>query len=236
MANTTFNDYLKAFRAAFPLTMPVLAGFSVLGIAYGVLMHSMGLGAGWSFLTSALVYAGSMQYVALSLFATAFSPLTAFIVALTVNARHFFYGLSVLDKLNHSGKYKPYIVFALSDEAFSLLSSSEAPDDVEPGIFMFAIAFLCQLYWVLASVAGALMGQAVSFSLEGLDFALTAMFIVIFINQWEQKENRRGLLTGVAFSVLALIIFGADKFIIPAMILIVAGFALGSSRLWEGGL
>ncbi len=226
MADTTFNDYLKAFRAALPLTMPVLAGFSVLGMAYGVLMQSMGLGAGWSFLTSALVYAGSMQYVALTLFAAAFNPLTAFVVALTVNARHFFYGLSLFEKINQSGRYKPYLIFTLSDEAFSLLSASQAPAGVEPDIFMFAIAFLCQLYWVLASAAGAFMGQAIFFNTEGLDFALTALFIVIFLDRWRQKENRRGLSFGLALSGLALLIFGADQFVIPAMVLITATFAL----------
>lgn len=234
MAGASYKGFIRAFKAAFPLTLPVMAGFFILGLAYGVLMQSVGLGYGWTFLMSFLVFAGSMQYVALTLFAASFSPIGALAVTLTVNARHVFYGLSMLDRLNGVGKFKPYIIFALCDESFSLLCSNEAPEGVDPGLFMFMISFLCRWYWIIASVCGALLGHLVAFSTKGLDFALTAMFIVIFLNQWEKKENRASSLVGIGCSLVSLIVFGGNNFIIPAMALILGTFAFSSKKLTEG--
>jgi len=216
---------IRAFMAAFPLTLPVMAGFLFLGIAYGVLMHSMGLGAFWTFLTSFLVFAGSMQYVALTLFAASFNPIYALAVTLMVNARHIFYGLSMLERIKDAGCFKPYVVFALCDETFSILCSADIPDEVDRGFFMFFVAFLNRWYWIIGSVSGALIGNLITFSTQGLDFTLTAMFIVIFLNQWMKPQNRRSSLVGVGCSLLCLVLFGSDRFIIPAMVMILGVFA-----------
>ncbi|NLJ79449.1 MAG: branched-chain amino acid ABC transporter permease [Firmicutes bacterium] len=231
MARCNYKRAWEALRAAFPLTLPVLAGFGFLGIAYGVLMQGAGLGAGWTFLLSFFVYAGSIQYAALMLFSAPFNPLGAFVLTLTVNARHVFYGLSTLDKLNSAGKIKPYLIFGLSDEAFSLICAHQPPQGVDAGLFMFVIVFLCRLYWIAASVCGALLGSLLTFSTKGLDFALTAMFVVIFSEQWQEKANRISLAVGAGCSLVSLIIFGPNNFLIPAMILILPALILSSQHV-----
>lgn len=229
-----YKGFIRALRAAFPPTLPVMAAFFFLGIAYGVLMHSIGLGVGWTFLMSFLVYAGSMQYVAITLFAASFNPLNALAVTLMVNARHIFYGLSMLDKLRYTGRFKHYITFGLCDEAFSILSSHTAPEGVDNGLFMFMVTFLCRWYWIIGSVSGALVGHMITFSTEGLDFALTAMFIVAFLNQWERKDKQSSVLVGVGCSILCLFLFGPNGFIIPAMVLILGILTLTSNKRAKG--
>ncbi len=186
MLNTP-NRALTALRAAFPLTLPVMAGFFFLGVAYGVLMSGLGLGVFWTFLMSWLVFAGSMQYVALTLFIAAFNPLYALFVSLMVNARHIFYGLSMLDRMKDAGRWRPYVIFALCDETFSILCSTDAPEGVDSGLFMFFTALLNRWYWILASVLGALVGDLIKFNTTGLDFTLTALFIV---NHIRNTHNR----------------------------------------------
>ena len=213
------------------MTLPVMAGFLFLGIAYGVLMHTIGLGVGWTFLTSWLVFAGSMQYVALTLFTASFNPFYALAVTLMVNARHIFYGLSMLDRLKGAGRFKPYVIFALCDETFSILCSTDIPENVDRGFFMFFVAFLNRWYWIIGSVCGAFIGNLVTFNTQGLDFALTALFIVIFLNQWCKPVNRPSSLIGIGCSLLCLILFGAEHFVIPAMVLMLGVFALLSKKL-----
>ena len=224
----------KAFRAAFPLTLPVMAGFAFLGIAYGVLMQSIGLGAGWTFLTSFIVFAGAMQYVAIAFFAAYFSPLYALAVTLMVNARHIFYGLSLLEKIKDAGLFKPYVIFALCDETFSIICTTEAPDGVDRGWFMFFVALLNHWYWVIGSLIGVLIGNLLNFNTQGLDFTLTALFVVIFLSQWSKPENRPSSLIGVGCSLLCLVLFGPGRFIIPAMALMLAVFALSGKKLTGG--
>ena len=225
MPNTSKHVF-KAFRTAFPLTLPVMAGFLFLGISYGVLMHSIGLGAGWTFLTSFLVFAGSMQYVAITLFVASFNPVYALMVTLMVNARHVFYGVSMLDKLAKAGRFKPYVIFAMCDETFSILCTTDIPEDVDSGWFMFFVAFLNRWYWIVGSLCGTLLGSMIPLSTKGLDFSLTAMFTVIFLNQWSKSDNRPGAIVGVACSLLCLVIFGTDGFIIPAMALMLGVLVL----------
>jgi len=211
-----------------------MAGFLFLGIAYGVLMHSIGLGAGWTFLMSFLVFAGSMQYVAITFFTAYFNPLYALAVTLMVNARHIFYGLSMLDKIKDAGPFKPYIIFALCDETFSILCSAEIPEGVDRGFFMFFVAFLNRWYWILGSLCGVLIGNILTFNTQGLDFTLTALFVVIFLNQWMKPENRSSSLIGVGCSLLCLILFGPNRFIIPAMALMLGVFGLSGKKLVGG--
>lgn len=209
-----------ALKVAFPYTIPVLTGFTFLGIAYGILMSSKGYGAGWTVLMSLMVFAGSAQYITINFLTTIFNPINAFLITLMINARHLFYGISMLDKYNDSGKLKPYLIFGLCDETFSIVCSTEAPKDVDKDWFYFFITLLNHAYWVLGSFLGAWLGSKISFNTKGLDFVLTALFVVIFIGQWKNKENRKPAIVGVVCSIICLIIFGQDNFIIPSMAVI----------------
>ncbi len=220
MQNRKIQDLIRSFQVAFPLTLPVAAGFFVLGVAYGILMNNVGLGIGWTFLMSCLIFAGSMQYAAIPLFMAPFNPLNAFMITLAVNARHIFYGLSMLERINASGKYKPYIIFGLCDEAFSIHNSYTPPTDIDSGLFMAVITFMVRWYWILPSLGGVLLGKILTFSLEGLEFALPALFIVIFLNQWKEGQNRLSLILGTGISIFSLMLFGAEGFLIPAMVTI----------------
>ena len=212
------NPKKKALRAAFPHTIPVLTGFCILGIAYGILMSSKGYGVLWCFLMSAIAFCGSMQFVAITLLTAAFHPAQAFFLSLMVNARHLFYGISMLSKYKGTGKIKGLLIYMMCDETFSITSTVKVPEDVDKKWFYLFISILDYSYWVIASVIGGLIGNLFTFQTKGLDFVLTALFIVIFLNQWREPSNRFSALLGVGISTLCLVIFGADNFIIPAMI------------------
>ena len=222
---------LRCVQAAFPHTIPVLTGFSFLGFAYGILMSSRGYGILWTFLMSTFVFAGSAQYVALTFLTTVFNPLYAFLITLMLNARHLFYGISMLHKYENTGRAKPYLIFALTDETFSIVHSVEVPQDISPTRFYLTISVLNQAYWVMGSVAGGIVGSMISFNTKGLDFVLTALFVVIFTEHWKTKKNRLPEIIGIAASLLCLFIFGAENFIIPAMVLILLILTLGKKQL-----
>lgn len=224
-------DKIKALKAAFSYTIPVFTGFTFLGIAYGILMTSKGYGLIWTLLMSLFVFAGSSQYVAITFLTTAFNPLNAFLMSLAVNARHIFYGISLLNKYKDMGKIKPYLVFGLCDETFSIVCSTEPPEGVSRKWFTFFITLLDHMYWVLGSVIGSLVGYMIPSSIEGLDFVLTALFVIIFVGHWKSKGNRKPAAIGVICSVISLLIFGPDNFIIPSMIAIITVLTLGRNRL-----
>ena len=175
-----------ALRAAFPATIPVMTGFLCLGTAYGLLMQSKGYGPGWSVLMSAIAFGGSMQFVAVTLLTTAFDPVQAFLLSVMVNARHMFYGLSLLDKYKGLGKVRPFLIYVLCDETFSLVSTLEPPEGVARKDFYFWISLLDYLYWITGTALGGLLGSFLTFDTTGLDFALTALFVVLFIFGWNQ--------------------------------------------------
>lgn len=220
-----------ALRAAFPVTTPVLAGFLVLGIAYGVLMNSKGYGAIWSFLMSAVAFGGSMQFVAITLLTTAFDPISAFLLSLMVNARHLFYGLSMLEKYRDAGRAKFFLIFTLCDETFSLVSASEPPEGVDRTLYYLCVSALDYIYWVLGSVLGGLVGDLISFNTTGLDFSLTALFVVLFINQLRGRESRITGVIGLVCAAVALAVFGAENMVIPAMLMIVIALLAGRKKL-----
>ena len=222
---------LGALRAAFPHTLPVLTGFAVLGLAYGVLMASKGYGPGWSFLMSALCFCGSMQFAAIALLTTAFDPVQALLLSLMVNARHLFYGVSMLEKYKGLGKKRVFLIFALCDETFSLTSSVAPPPGTDRGWFYLWISLLDYLYWVAASVLGGILGGMLPFDTTGLDFALTALFVVLFIEQIRRRENLTPGLLGLACTGVALFAAGPDNLVIPAMILTLGCLLLGRRRL-----
>lgn len=225
---------IKALKAAFPLTIPVMTGFLFLGSAYGILMDSKGYHFGWSIFTSLIVFAGSMQFVAINLLTSAFNPVNAFLMTLMVNARHLFYGLSMLGKYQDTGKKKPYLIFGLIDETFSILCSTEAPEGVDKNWFIFFVTLLNHIYWVTGSAIGGILGSLVSFDTKGIDFVMTALFVVIFINQWRSQRDHAPALIGLGATALCLITFGPSGFIIPAMVLIVAALTLFRKPIEKG--
>jgi len=224
----------RAFKVALPYTIPVLMGYLFLGIAFGVLLGSKGYHVGWALLMSVVIYAGSMQFVAINLLVSPFNLIHALIVTLLVQARHLFYGLSMLDKFKISEILKPYMIFALTDETYSLLCSVEPPEGVNKKWFMFFISLLNHSYWVLGSVIGNLAGTIFEFDPTGIDFAMTALFIVIFVEQWEQNRQHTPALLGLGVTLVSLLIFGTENFMVFAMMGIFIALSLLQSRLKEG--
>jgi 4-azaleucine resistance transporter AzlC len=225
------NEKIIALKAAFPKTIPVLTGFIFLGIAYGILMNSKGYGFIWAVLMSLLVFAGSAQYVAITALTSAFNPVYALVLTLMVNARHLFYGISMLDRYKGMGKLKPYLIFGLCDETFSIVCTTEPQDGVDRKWFAFFITLLDHSYWVIGTAIGGLLGYMVSFNTKGLDFVLTALFVVIFTGQWKGSANRKPAMIGVACSVVCLTVFGPGNFIIPSMIAIIAVLSILRKKL-----
>jgi 4-azaleucine resistance transporter AzlC len=220
-----------ALKAAFPHTIPVFTGFIVLGAAYGILMDSRGFSIFWTLFTSIFIYAGSMQFVSVTILAAGFHPLSGFLMTLMVNARHLFYGISMLEKYRGVGRMKPYLIFSLTDETFSLVCSAEPPAGVDRKWFMFFISALNQVYWVAGSLLGGFLSGIFQFNTKGIEFVLTALFVVIFLNQWKTTDNHLPALIGIAAAVICRFIFGEANFIIPSMILILLSLIILKSPL-----
>jgi len=224
----------RALKSAFPHTIPVLTGFIIMGMAYGILMSMRGYGWPWILLTSSVVFAGALQFVGISLLAGVFDPLYAFLIALSVNARHLFYGVSMLEKFSGSGAVRPYLILSTGDETFSIHCSTEPPDGVDKRAFMLSVTLLNQSYWILGGVIGGIIGPLLTFNTYGMDFVMTAFFVVIFLEQWRAKKNHSPALIGLGAAAVSLFIFGADNFIIPAMIIIIACLTLFRRQLSKG--
>ncbi len=206
-------------RAAFPYTVPVLLGYIFLGIAFGVLLSHSGYSPAWALGMSCFIFTGSMQFVCVDLLCAPFSPVGAALMALMVNARHSFYALSMLDRYR-GARFKPYLIFGLTDETYSVLCSTEPPEGADRDLFYFFVTALDQLYWITGSFIGAVAGNLLPFDAEGVDFVMTALFIVIFVNQWEDGGGRLPAVAGVGLTLLCLLIFGQDSFLIPSMLAI----------------
>lgn len=225
------KKWRQALCAAFPQTVPVMVGYLFLGAAFGILLESKGYGFGWAALMSVFIYAGSMQFVTVDLLATAAGFLQVILMTLMVNIRHVFYGISMLGKFRNLGAKKPYLIFSLSDETFSLLCTAKPPEGVDRNWFFFFIALLDQLYWVVGSIAGGLLGASFSFNTQGIDFAMTALFVVIFVNQWREAKNHVPALVGLACSAVCLLLFGAQNFILPSLVSMVVLLTVFRKRL-----
>ncbi|CAB1245366.1 branched-chain amino acid / methionine exporter [Ruminococcaceae bacterium BL-4] len=225
------KSFQKAFISAFPHTVPVLTGFLMLGIAYGVLMQTKGYGTLWAVLMSAIAYCGSMQFVAITLLTVAFNPFQAFMLSLMVNARQLFYGISMLDKYKGLGKAKGFLIYTLCDETFSICSSITLPDGVNRKYFYLSISLLNYSYWVLGTALGGIVGNFITFNTNGLDFALTALFVVLFLEQMKKKENRISGFIGLAGTIIGLSLFGADNLVIPSMLIILAILLAGRKKI-----
>ena len=205
-------------KYAFKQSVPIMAGYIVLGMGFGVLLESKGYGVLWAIAMSVFIYAGSMQYVAINLITGGASLIATALMMLMVNARHLFYGISMMDKYKNTGKYKPYLIFALTDETYSLVCSGKIPEGVDRNKYYFLVSLFDQVYWVIGSVIGSVVGSVLNFNTAGIDFSMTALFLVVFVEQWKSTKDRASAITGVVVSVVCLLIFGAGNFVIPAMI------------------
>ena len=231
MGESKKESFQKAFLSAFPHTVPVLTGFLVLGMAYGVLMQTKGYGILWAVLMSAIAYCGSMQFVAITLLTTAFNPLQAFLLSLMVNARHLFYGISMLDKYKGLGKVRGFLIYTLCDETFSISSSITPPDGVNRKYFYLSVSLLNYSYWVFGTALGGIVGNFITFNTKGLDFVLTALFVVLFLEQIKNKENRISGFIGLSGTIIGLSLFGASNLVIPSMIIILAILLAGRKKI-----
>lgn len=217
---------MKAFKAALPYTLPICVGFLFLGMSYGFLMRSKGFSVLYPMLMSFFIFAGSMEFVTVNLLLSAFRPVHAFLLALMVNARHLFYGISMLEKYKGAGMKKLYLIYGMCDESFTINCTVTPPPDVDKGWFMFFVTMLNQIYWVSGATLGALLGYVIHFDVTGIEFVMTALFVVMFIDQWNDTGSHSAALIGVGCSLLCLLVLGSEQFLIPAMVLITACFLL----------
>lgn len=220
----------EACSYAFPRTIPVMVGYLFLGTAYGILMKVNGYGFWLTFAISVLVYAGSLQYLGVTMLVSMVNPLMALAMSLMLNARHLFYGISMLGKYRDVKKFKAYLIFGLTDETFSVVCHEQIPGHLDKDWVYLWLTALDHSYWVLGSIIGVIAGSFIRFDTKGLDFALTALFVVIFVDQWKQQEGHSSALIGIAASMLCILIWGAQNFIIPAMLLIFLVLAVQYKR------
>lgn len=225
----------KAFKCAFPHTIPILAGFLFLGITYGIYMNVSGFSFWYPMLMSLTIFAGSVEFVTVNLLLGAFNPVQALAVTLMLNARHLFYGISMLDKYRETGIKKIYLIFGMCDESFSINYTAEIPEDVDRGWFMFFVTLLNHFYWFAGATLGGIFGSLIHFNTKGLDFVMTAMFVVIFMEQWMKEKQHASAVIGLLISLLCLVAFGADNFMIPAMLAILVLLTLLQRQLGKGG-
>ena len=221
----------KALKAAFPHTVPVMLGYVFVGGAFGLLFQQMGYGVFWSFLVGLTVYAGAGQFVALNFFAGGFGFLEIAAMTFMVNVRYMFYGISFIDRFRKFKSRRPYLIWTLTDETYSILCSVKVPPDITDGNFCTAVALLDQLYWLTGCVVGNLAGNLLTFDTTGIDFAMTAMFIVIFVEQWLSAQTHLPAIMGVGCSVAALLLFGPDRMVLVAMALILVCLIGGRSAI-----
>ena len=216
----------SALREAFIATTPVMAGYIVLGMGFGVLLSTKGYGPLWALAMSGFIYAGSMQYLTIDLLTGGASLITATLTTLLVNARHLFYGISMVEGYRGMGRKKPYAIFALTDETYSLVCQDGHPTKEERHRYAFRVSVFNQLWWVSGSMIGSLLGEIIPFDVTGIDFALTALFLTVFIEQWLSTKDHASAIIGVTASVLCVMIFGSGNFLIPAMISILIALTI----------
>ena len=213
------NSEIKtALKAAFPYTLPIMAGFLFLGAAYGIYARTEGLAAAYPILMAAVIFAGSLEFVAVDMLTSGiFDPINALVMTIMVNARHLFYGISMLEKYRAAGKKRWYLIFGMCDESFSINCTAEPPEGVDRGWFYFWVTLLNQIYWISGAALGSLAGSFITFDIPGLDFVMAALMVVIFLDNWLKEKQHFSSLIGLGVSLLCLLIFGSGSFIIPSM-------------------
>ena len=225
---------MKTVKAAFVKSLPVMAGYIILGIGFGILAYNAGYGFLWALAMSLFIFAGSMQYVGVGLLAGGASVLTVILTTVMVNARHLFYSISMLRHYKNAGCCKPYLIFSLTDETYSLLCDGKVPEGTEPDRFRFLVSLFNQSYWVLGSVIGSLVSGILPFSTAGIEFSMTALFIASFTEQWITAKDHIPAVVGLLGTLLCLIVFGPERFLIPAMLLITLLLTLLRNRISAG--
>lgn len=205
-------------KYAFKQSLPIMAGYIVLVIGFGILLKSKGYGVIWAFFMSLFIFAGSMQYVGVNLLAGGASIITTALMTIMVNARHLFYGVSMLERYKDTKPYKPYLIFGLTDETYSLVCSGDVPAGVDRNKYFFLLTMFNQCYWIIGGVAGNLIGSLITFNTAGIEFSMTSLFLVVFTEQWMSTKDHTSAIIGVVTSAACLLIFGSDNFLIPAMI------------------
>lgn len=221
----------KTLATAFPVTVPVLMGYLAIGMAFGLMLQRIGYNVLWAFFMSLTIYAGSGQYLGVSLLAAGASLTQVAFLTLMINFRHLVYGLSLLEKFRGMGKRKFYMIFSLTDETYALLSSAKAPEGVDEHDFYFAVAMLDHSYWILGSILGSVLGSALGFDTTGVDFAMTALFLVIAVGQWKAAGSHLPALLGGGVTLVSLLLVGAEDMLLPALAVIVLALALLRPRL-----
>lgn len=217
-----------------PYTLPICVGFLFVGISCGIFIKSKGIPSIYPILMSYFIFAGSMEFVTAELLCASFNPLSAFFTALTVNARHLFYGISMLDRYKNTGLKKPYLIFGMCDETFTVNCAVEPPAGVDRGWFMLFVTLLNRAYWVFGVALGTFAGSFIPFNTDGIEFVMTALFVVMFVNQWEENKNHLPALTGVTGAAICLLIFGADIFLLPSMALVTVILAITKNYNLKG--
>lgn len=210
----------RHLKALFLDTVPVLTGYLFLGMGFGILLSENGYGVLWALAMSIFVFAGSGQYLAVSLLANSSGLLSAAIATLLVNARHLFYGISLLEKYKGTGKKKPYLIFALTDETYSLVTQNEPPEGMSRHSYCFTVSVLDHIYWITGCTLGALVGQFIPINYEGIEFVLTALFVTMFVDRWLTNKDHFSAIVGACATLVSLLLFGSEFFLIPAMVLI----------------
>lgn len=221
-------------KTAFVKSLPVMAGYIVLGIGFGILLGEAGFGPLWALLFSLFVFAGSMQFVGVSLISGGASVLVTALTTLMVNARHIFYSVSMYGIFKDAGRKKPALIFTLTDETYSLLCDGKTPEGEDPHTWRLLVSLFNYGYWVLGSFLGGLLGQIIPFDTTGIDFSMTALFVTVFVEQWTSTKEHRPALLGVGATVLCLVLFGQEIFLIPSMAVITLMLAALRPKL-EGG-
>jgi 4-azaleucine resistance transporter AzlC len=225
---------MNDLRFAFRQTIPVMLGYIFLGIAFGLMLSDAGYNFIWAFLISVIVYAGSMQFVMVTLLSGGAGLLYTAMMTLFVNGRHIFYGLSLIEKYQDMGKKYPYMIFSLTDETYSVLCRTKVPENMDEKKVMFYVSMLDHCYWVTGSLIGGLAGQFIIFDSTGIEFSMTALFTAIVVEQWQEKSNRISILIGGVFSVMFLLILGPDRFILPSLAMSVFMLLFLRKRRLEG--
>jgi 4-azaleucine resistance transporter AzlC len=223
---------IQEIQFAFTQTIPVMLGYIFLGIAFGLMMQDAGYSFWWAFFSSVFIYAGSMQFVLVTLLTSGASLLYAAVMTLFINGRHLFYGISFIEKFRDMGKSYPYMVFSLTDETYSVLCSLKNPEGMNEKRVSLLISVLDHLYWVTGSVLGGMLGHFIKFDTTGIDFSMTALFVVIVLNQWLDSKEHRPALLGAVLGILCLLLFGQDKFLLPALTF-TALILLGVKKSWN---
>lgn len=227
---------LKALKAAFPYTIPIFASFWFVGLAYGIYMNLSGFSFIYPMLMSFTIFGGSLEFIAVSLLLAPFAPVQTLVMALVIQARHLFYGISMLDKFKGLGWKKYYLIFGLCDETFSINYTAKIPKDVDRGWFMFWVTVLNHFYWVSGAALGGLLGSFLTFNTTGIDFVMTAMFVVIFLEHLLHENQHYSAVIGILCTLFCRIAFGSEYFMLPTMLAIVLCLTIFQKKIEKVGV